>query len=139
VSRRICSKVDLLPLELLLDSSNLCEGCLHPSRRSTSIISSLATFRCARGINCDKKLGSGLFNGLGPSTLFHLTANSSLLMATDTWIASTIIALHLPYVPDTEITGRLHVGQTRISGTIRQFHQPRIVPDFLRIGRPLKM
>jgi transposase len=62
-----------------------------------------------------------------------------LLMATDTSIESNIIALHLTQVSYTEIEGRIHVGQMRISRTSRQFYQFGIVPDALRIGRPRKI
>jgi transposase len=79
------------------------------------------------------------FNGVGALTISHLTLNSSLLMAADTSIESNTITLHLANVPSTKIAGRLHGAQTRISWTIRQFHQSSIVPDALRIGRSRKM
>jgi hypothetical protein len=71
--------------------------------------------------------------------MFCLIPNFSLLMATGTSIESNIIALHLGHVPYTEIAGRRHIGQTRISRIFRHFHQSGIVPDALCISPLRKM
>jgi hypothetical protein len=48
-------------------------------------------------LNCDKKLGSGLFQWFGSVNYFSSHPNSSFLMATDTSLESNIIALHLAH------------------------------------------
>jgi predicted transcriptional regulator len=54
-----------------------------------------------------------------------------------TSIETEIIKMRLAHCIFDEIASQLSVERTRIAWTIREFHQSGIVPEALRIGRPL--
>jgi transposase len=53
-------------------------------------------------------------------------------------IEAEIVKMHLAHLTFDEITGQFGVGRSRISRTIRAFHQSGTIPEALRIGRPQK-
>jgi transposase len=53
-------------------------------------------------------------------------------------IEAEIVKMHLAHLTSEEITVQLGIGPSRISRTIRAFHQSRIILEALRIGRPQK-
>jgi hypothetical protein len=65
---------------------------------------------------------------------FQLTSNSLSLMTN--LIEAEIVKMHLAHLTYDKITVQLGVRRSRISRTIRAFHQSGIIPAALRIGRP---
>jgi hypothetical protein len=66
--------------------------------------------------------------------LFFQIIWDSLSLMTNS-IEAEMIKMHLAHSTYDEIVFQLGVGHSRISGTIRAFHQSGIIPKALRIGR----
>jgi transposase len=54
-------------------------------------------------------------------------------------VDTNIVELYHPRYTHDEITATLHTSKTRVSRSIRHFHETGLIPDALCVGRPSKV